>query len=155
MISVKNLVMAAGAAFLSLGIIGIEQAHATTITFDNLGSANDPIVGDEYINQGIVFSTSNSALRLGGTCETCSQSTSLTADRTFVGDASGSIIGQFTNNRFVTNLALTVVNPLLSGASISAFDTNGNLLATLGSDPNGAFSGQTFASCKFFGAQVD
>jgi len=180
----KKLVMAAtGVAFVSLGIARVEPATAVTITFDDIGSHGDLITGNEYINQGIVFSrpaepaapptggtsapgetiptnpgqqtpTSSGpqlGLRLGATCSDCSQPNSLGNDNTFPGDFNGDVIGQFTNNSYATDLALTLFNPPYS---VSAFDVNGNLLRTVQGnpvvDPN--VPGQRF---DFSGLQVN
>jgi len=178
----KKLVMvAAGAAFVSLGIARVEPVSAVTITFDNIGARGDLITGNEYINEGIVFSrpaepvatpTGGTAapgetipttpqqpptsgpqlgLRLGATCSDCSQPNSLGNDNTFPGDFNGDVIGQFTNNKYVTDLTLTLLNPPFS---VSAFDVNGNLLRTVQGnqivDPN--VPGQRF---DFSGLQVN
>lgn len=136
MASVKNIALAtAGAAFFSLGVAGVEQANAVVLNFDDLGSPNNIIVGDEYISQGIVFSVPdnifNNQLTLGGTCLSCSPTNSLGVDEIITGDFAGTIAGEFTGNLITNDLRLTLLNPFVSANTVDAFDIDGNLLVTL------------------------
>ncbi len=133
MFTVKNLAMVAvSGATLLVGLGDIKQASAVTITFDDLGSPFDAV--EPFESQGLSFS-SPGVLRLGLTSSDSSQPNALSADRLVDGEPlensfSGSIIAQFTNNKFVTDLKFTGVNNLLNPMTVSAFNTSGKLLRT-------------------------
>lgn len=137
----KLAITAVGAVFIGLGIADVEPAAAqqANVTFDDIGlGLGDPFPGNTYSDQGITFSQTdvdpananfdpNLSLRIAATCSTCSQPNALGADFTFVGDNTGAITGQLTNNQFATDFALTLFN---APYDVSVFDVGGNLLAT-------------------------
>lgn len=126
----KLSIATAGVAIMALGTVG--AAQASTITFDTFGGFGTTVTGNEWISDGIVFSTPDNRLGFGTT--TGSQFNSLGAHQTNGDDFSGSIIGQFINNQFATDLKFLIFNTF---NPVKAFDINGNLLTTI--SPIGSF----------------
>jgi len=116
--------------FLTLATLTFSSiASATIIDFDdykNNSSGNGELIGTEYSDLGVEFSTTGLALNIGATVG--SGPNSLGADASSTNDFDGDIIIQFLNNSYVTDLAFTIFNTPFSA---SAFDVNGKLLSTL------------------------
>lgn len=123
----KFISMMASAIFV-LTFVG--AAQATVITFDeyvNNPSSGGEVNGTEWLSDGILFSTPDAQLNIGGT--TGSSPNSLGANiNTGTNDFSGSIYFEFINNNFVTDLSFTIFNTPFQA---SAYDLGGNLLNTI------------------------
>jgi hypothetical protein len=108
------------------------QAHATVLTFDDLGLVfGDTFVGNEYAGFGINFSTPDVRLGIGTT--TGSSPNSMGAHETAGNDFNGQIDINFDAGFFVTDLMFTIFNTPFEA---SAFDVGGNLLSTIVSGPD-------------------
>lgn len=125
------------AAAFALATVG--AASAATITFEefgitNNGAAGGEVTGNEWAALGVVFSTPDLELNIGGT--TGSQPNSLGADANGPNDFSGQIDIQFTGGLSYTDVTFTIFNTPFQA---QAFDLVGNLLSTL-SSADGEFS---------------
>ena len=106
--------------------------QATVINFDsfvNNGGGNGELTGNEFLGQGVVFSTPDLALNIGSTPGSGSQPNSLGADLQ-VNDFQGSLVIEFTRNQCATDVQFLIFNPPFSA---TAFDISGNPLGTLSS----------------------
>jgi len=103
---------------------------SATVDFDgfpNDSSGNGEITGNEFIAQGVVFSTPDLNLNIGGTTVS-SPPNSLGADKTSVNDFDGDIVFEFIDECVSSDVEFLIFNPPFSA---TAFDINGNPLATL------------------------
>jgi len=106
---------------------------SATVDFDGFPNdllGNGEITGNEFIAQGVVFSTPGLNLNIGGTVG--SPPNSLGADKTSVNDFDGDIVFEFIDECVSSDVEFLIQNPPFSA---TAFDINGNPLATLVGSP--------------------
>jgi len=104
---------------------------ATVIDFDsfvNDESGNGEITGNEFVAEGVVFSTPDLALNLGTTPLSGTQPNSLGADLTSVNDFNGSLEIEFTGTQCANDVEFLIFNPSFQA---EAFDINGDSLGVL------------------------
>jgi len=99
----------------------------TTINFDALTQA-DILVGNEFAGQGVVFLTPDLNLQIGSTATGGSLDNSLGASLNQPLDFSGQVVIFFTDNNCASDLQFFIFNEPYSA---TAFDIDGNILATL------------------------
>ena len=100
---------------------------AVTVTFDDLGYAwGDHPTGNEYIAEGITFSTPDLCLTIGTT--SVSQQWSLGAGAVYSADFDGGITFEFIDNQYATDVSFYIFNPTFQA---NAFDSDGTLLTTI------------------------
>lgn len=106
------------------------MAYAVTITFDAFvdeGDRGGEVLGNEWLCEGILFSTPDAELNLG--ISTGSSPNSLGANITPGGnDFSGGVSFEFIDNNYASELSFTVFK---TPVQASAYDLLGNLLKTL------------------------
>jgi len=104
--------------------------QATVINFDsfvNNFQGNGELTGNEFLGQGVGFSTPDLALNIGTTPGSGSQPNSLGADLQ-LNNFQGSLVIEFTSNQCATDVQFLIFNPPFSA---TAFDIFGNPLGTL------------------------
>jgi len=109
----------------------LSYTATTEINFDsfaNLLGNNGEITGNEFIAQGVVFSTPDLALNLGTTPLSGTQPNSLGADLSVINDFDGTLVIEFTGNQCAQDVEFLIFNPPFQA---EAFDLNGNSLGVL------------------------